>query len=87
MGIFMNGQKEEIKAEMNIADFETLTGIMDKATVIEARNNAWRTAGITSGGRKGAVGNQSTNFGLNRNQGWNRARPMIAETITRPNKK
>ena len=85
MEIFMNGQKEEIKAEINIVDFKTLTEIIDKATVIEARNNAWRTAGITPGGRKGAAGNQSTNFGLNRNQGWNRARPMITETITRPN--
>jgi len=84
MWIFMNGQKEEIKAEMNIVDFETLTDIMDKATTIEARNNAWRTTGITIGGRKGAIGNRSTNFGLNRNQGWNWARPMIAETITRP---
>jgi len=57
---------------------------MDKATVIEARNNAWRTASITPGGRKGAVENQSTNFRLNRNQGWNHRRPMIAKTITRP---
>jgi len=84
MGIFVNGQKEEIKVEMNIADVETLMDIMDKATVIEARNNVWRTAGITSRGRKGAVGNRSTNFGLNRNQGGNRARPMITEIITRP---
>jgi len=52
MGIFMNGLKEEIKAKMNIVDFETLTDIMDKSTVIEAHNNAWRTAGITLGGRK-----------------------------------
>jgi len=40
MEIFMNGQKEEIKAKINMADFETLTDIMNKATVIEAHNNA-----------------------------------------------
>jgi len=84
MRIFKNGLKEEIKAEMNIADFETLTDIMGKATVIEARNNAWRIAGITPGGRKGEAGNRNTNFRLNRNLGWYRVRPIIAETITRP---
>jgi len=40
MEIFMNGQKEEIKTKINMADFETLTDIMNKATVIEAHNNA-----------------------------------------------
>jgi len=84
MGTFMNRLNEEIKTEMNIADFETLTNIMDKATVIKARNNAWRTTDIIPGGRKGEVENQSNNFGLNRNTGWDQARPMIAETITRP---
>jgi len=70
---------------MDIVDFETLMDIMDKATVIEACNNAWRIAGITPGGRKGEARNRSTNVGLNRNPRWDRARLMIPETITRPN--
>ena len=69
MGIFMNALKEEIKAEINIVDFETLTDIMDKATIIKACNKVWKTVGITPRGRKGEAGNQSTNFGLNRDPG------------------
>jgi len=39
-GIFWNGLKEEVKAELKVTKFETLADLMDQAIAIEARNSA-----------------------------------------------
>ena len=46
MGIFLNGPREEIQAELKVSQFRTLNDLMDKAQELEERNLAWKEGGV-----------------------------------------
>ena len=71
-GIFWNGLKEEVKAELKVTKFETLADLMDQAIAIEARNSAWRETGFNPGSRRSDPIIKGHNSGTHKSEGWNK---------------
>ena len=45
-GIFLNGLREELQAELQLYEHESSAQIMKWAQVLEARNATWRGGGV-----------------------------------------
>ncbi|RYR47912.1 hypothetical protein Ahy_A07g033898 [Arachis hypogaea] len=77
MCIFANGLKKEIQVELEVARFDYLPALMDRATAIEWRNQAWketrvdpngrRVEGLTKGSGSGGSGSVGARFGFFKN--------------------
>ncbi|XP_072059552.1 uncharacterized protein [Arachis hypogaea] len=52
MCIFVNGLKKEIQAELEVAQFDNLPALMDRAMAIEWRNQAWKETGVDPNGKR-----------------------------------
>lgn len=52
-GIFINGLKEEIQAELKLHAAGSLDELMDRALLLEEKNNALRKGGLMSPDKKG----------------------------------
>ena len=52
-GIFINGLKEEIQAELKLHATGTLDELMDRALLLEEKNNALKKGGLMNAERKG----------------------------------
>jgi len=52
-GIFLNGLKEEIQTELKLHAIGSLEELMDKALLLEEKNNALRKAGLMGTKKKG----------------------------------
>jgi len=50
--MFHEGLKPTIKSEMTVEEFENLQAMMDRAMVLEARNDAWKDEGIQPRGKR-----------------------------------
>lgn len=60
-GIFINGLKEEIQAELKLHAAGTLDELMDRALLLEEKNNALRKGGLMNVEKKGGGNSERSN--------------------------
>ena len=80
-GIFINGLKGPLRAEVKSLGLETLEEIKDRALILEERNREWKEEGVSFGEKKG-VFNRGPNsshvgFGGKVGGGHNGQKPII----------
>jgi len=67
--MFHEGLKLTIKSELDVAKFESLQALIDRAMVVEARNLAWREEGGSQWGKRSEADPKSSE-GFNRGTNW-----------------
>ncbi|XLS56910.1 hypothetical protein HN51_006665 [Arachis hypogaea] len=77
MCIFVNSLRKEIQAKLDVASFDNLLALMDRAMAIEWRNCAWQDFGVNPTGRKGE--------GRSKGGGWEGPRSISMEFQKTPN--
>jgi len=69
--MFHEGLKPTIKSKLDVAEFESLQALMDRAMIIEARNLAWWEEGGSQWGKQHEADPKSSE-GFNRGTNWAR---------------
>jgi len=69
--MFHEGLKPMIKSKLDVVEFESLQALMDCATIVEARNLAWREEGGSQWGKRRETDPKSSE-GFNRGTNWAR---------------